>query len=140
MVKYFLILTLLFIIGIHLLTPSWMLTDFNQWGDRSILFFLGINVVLLFRHSEGLNKNLLGFCIVFSVLFVLTGVSRGEEVTSSSVRLFEVVKFDFRPSSITINVIELVNLISILAFLLLEVFLSIKTIKLLVRALNTSEL
>ena len=133
MIKYVLTITLILVLVMHCLTPSWMLTDFHQWGDWGIVFFLTANCVALLGDVDGLNKRLLVICIISSIVFVSTGVTRGEEVLSTSIRLFEIINVDLSPSSAIASTIEFINLISILLFLITEMVLSVKTIKSFVR-------
>lgn len=133
MIRNYLIAALLGVLVIHYLTPSWMLTDLNQFGDWVVMFFFAINILVSLKVEQRLDKKILLLCIISSFVFVLLGTTQGEEVTSSSIRLFEAIKIDYNPTPTIASATGIVSLIAFFAFFILALILSVKAIKQLMR-------
>jgi len=95
-------------------------------GDWIIIIFLTGNCFFVFKEPNDLDKKLLIVCILCSMAFVFTGVTQGEESTTSSVRLSEVIRSNYSPTVEVTNAAGLINLTSILIFLVLEIILTAK--------------
>jgi hypothetical protein len=129
MIKYFLVIVIILILVVHYLTPSWMISDFTEMVDWIMIFFLGINCAVLFKHKHSLNRKLLVFCMILGILFILTVTYQSEENSTAFIRLLELVKIDYAPASETIDFMDFLNLISTLIFLVLEMIVIVKGIR-----------
>jgi hypothetical protein len=127
--KYLLVAVLFVTIVIHLLTPDWVLTDFNQLGDWIIILLLLSNCIFIFSDSRSLNKTLLLLSIIFSILFYATTMTYGEEDPIASNRMFEILRVDISITPTLADKIGVINFISISIFITLEIIALIMGIK-----------
>lgn len=137
MIRISLFITLSFVLAIHFLTPDWILTDFVVLGDWLVIGILFFNTLLAVFAKISISSRYTLLAIGLSIVFILTTIKRGEEISTVSFRISRILDFNVIPSNGAVNIVEIVNLISLVALLITELIIIVMVIKFILNDKNS---